>query len=462
MVVATTIRPQNQMTPIEDLIDTPKDVTFVQALNEKYVEQEDIDNQFTLAKDKSISTEITFVGFGTVTCVQRQLRRLVNIDLSGRHISSAGNLQEIANCLDRVRVLNLAHNSLSWQEIIKILACLPNLRDIILTSNNLKSIDDIQFPNEPLKGLISLTLGKVDLNWPDIVSILSQIWRYIEQIDLWDSQMTSLSFGKPSQDQFVAKINSIGLSRNSFPDIAWISDLGPTEQLTSLDLSRCHLENLEFSPSILKQLKNLKLLNISYNDIQYWRSISVLNNLPTLTNLICNDNPIFITTKSAKALTVARIANLVSLNREEVSKPYRRDSEILYLKLTYKDYVDYKSGKNGMFPLDHPRYDELIELYGIPEDLITKQAVEKYITVDLCFEDKIISKKLPCDMRVSNLQMLCKRLFKLKPSVNIEIICSEQKPSDEPISYPLDKDGQTLHFFSVKSGHRLLIKQLDT
>lgn len=437
-------------------------VSFVQALNDKYVEQDEFDNQHKVAKDNSISTEITFVGFGEVTSVQKQLRGLVSIDLSGRNIEIAGNLDEIKGSLERVMILNLADNQLDWHELINILTCVPSLRELILTGNNLRANEIIEYPETTHKRLTSLVLGRVNLKWQDAIDILSRIWTSIDHLDIWDNQLTEESMRLTDRDAnrpFMEKMTSLALSQNCFIDLAWLPDMGQLYNLVELDVSSCQLKTSHINTTIAKYLKDLKVLNISHNNIADWQDLAYLNSLNNMTSLICNDNPFFFTEKLARLLTVAQIARLKTLNREIVTNTFRRDSEITFIRKVFPEYKAYRDGHNDKFKQLYPRYEELLEVYELPEDLNSKQTVdEKYVTVELCHNGKIVSKKLPCDMRVSNLHMLCKRLFKIRPSSRIEIVCCVADTPEEGISYPLDQEGQTLHFFSVKSNNRLIIK----
>lgn len=434
--------------------------TFVQALKHKYVDQEDFVNQSILPKDKSISTDITFVGFDKVSEVQRQLKRLTNIDLSYRQIKLAGDLDSIKGSLNKVTVLNLAGNQLNWQEVVSILTCLPNLREIILTGNDLDVKNIHNLSESPKYSLTSLTLGRINQDWNSVINVLARIWVQIEQIDLWDNGLHKDNIRVPDfarLTNFIGGMKVLKLSQNCFPDLSWINSVGPIDKLTDLDISRCQLETIEFDTIALGKLQNLRILNISYNNINSWISISNLNCLKSLQSIICQENPIFITEKLGKFFTIARLARIEKFNKEEVTTNLRRESEIIYLRKVFPEYQQFKEAKNDSFVKLHPRYDELAEIYGLPEDLKKKQTVDKYITVDLCLDDKQFTKKLPCDMRISNLQMLCKRLFRLSPSCNIEIICCEP---ESVINYPLDKEGQTLDFFCVKNNQKLLIKQL--
>lgn len=437
--------------------------TFAQALQDKYVDQELFDNLSVLPKDKSISTEITFVGFGKVSSAQRQLNKLINIDLSDMNIDSIGDLEELGANLYRVQILNLANNFLPWEDVHHLLDYLPNLRELILSENKFETRKTSQvFSNSTKRKLLSLTLGRVFLDWTSIVQITSSIWSQIEQIDLWNNELTPEKMWAPTSgvfDSFIGNIKILRLRQNLFQDLEWLGLIGPIEKLTELDISMCGIEVLNLDEKFAKQLRNLRVLNISHNNLKDWRSIASLNSLENLSNLLCHENPIILTQEHAKALCIGRLKKLLVFNREEITDRVRRDSEIFYLRETFPEYQKFKEGKSYGFESDHPRYKDLIDLYGLPEDLTRKVVVEKYINVDLFFEGKRISKKLPCDMRVTNLRMLCKRLFKFRPSANLELFC-EALASDGPISYALDKDGQTLDFFSIKNGQKLFIKEV--
>lgn len=454
----------NSRNPAKSEEVSSKRMTFAQALQDKYVNQELFDNVAVLPKDKSISTEITLVGFGKVSGAQRQLNKLVNIDLSSMGIESAGDVEKLGGDLNRVQILNLANNFLTWEEVHKLLDYVPNLKELILSENTFEIQKTIQtFPNSKKISLISLTLGRVFLNWNSIIEIASRIWSHIEQIDLWNNQLTSerMELSRPEEfGSFIRGLKTLRLRQNCFSDLRWLGQIGPAENLVELDVSVCGLEVIDLDGTLVRQLKNLRVLNVSHNNLKHWRSIANLYHLESLSNLLCHENPLILTNEHAKAFTIGRLKKLKAFNREEISDRVRRDSEIFYLRKSFPEYELFKEGKNVEFELNHPRYKELVDTYGLPEDLTRKPVVEKYMSVDLFFDEIKISKKLPCDMRVTNLRMLCKRLFKLRPSSNLELSC-EADMSDGPVRYVLDKDGQTLDFFSVKNGQKIYIKEIE-
>lgn len=443
--------------------DPSTSVTFAQALEDKYVNQQEVQDRLVLPKDKKISTDIIFVGFDKVLNAQRQLNKLISIDLSKKNIICAGDFDTIKEGLKRVRILNLADNALPWKEVVKIINNLPRLTELIMTNNPLFK-EEIESSDQKLhRSLNSITLGQIMYDWDSIIRLLSNSLFSVKIIDLWDSRLTdeNMEIVSSNHDEFIKKIQILKLSKNCFTGIGWINRIGPIVNLVELDLSKCELDKFDLDEHSISILQNLEDLNISYNDITSWRSIASLYYLKKLKNLICHENPFFITEKNAKFLTIGRLGQLMTINREEITSNKRRDSEIFYLRKSFPEYQSYSKGDNKEFKLDHPRYEELADLYGLPEDLTRMHVTDKYVTIDLCYKDNRVTKKLPCDMRIANVQMLCKRLFKLKPAANVKLICRNVVNSNSDLDYELDKDGQTLHFFSVRNGQELIIKHLD-
>lgn len=437
-------------------------ITFAEALKDKYVNQQEVDDKLVLPKDNRISTDIVLVGFGKVLDAQKQLIKLTSIDLSSKNIEFAGEFDIIKDGLKRVRILNLADNALPWKEVVKIINHLPSLAELVLTNNPLFREDD-SIVCTPHRSITSITLGRINNNWDSIIKLLSTSLICVKTLDLWDSQLTNENMKILSSDnnKFIEKIQVLKLSKNNFTDISWLTHIGPVVNLVEVDLSKCELDRFDLDDKIIKVLQNLKDLNISYNNLNTWRSIAALHHLEKLNNLICHENPFFIKEKNAKFLIIGRLGQIVTINREEITNNMKRDSEVFYLRKSFVEYQSYIKGENKEFKLDHPRYEELVDLYGIPEDLTRMNVTDKYVTVDLCYEKNRITKKLPCDMRIANVQMLCKRLFKLKPSVNVKLICRDVGQQHSDLNYELDKDGQTLHFFSVKNGQELILEHID-
>lgn len=434
-------------------------MNFVRALEEKYVQQEIYDDILSIPKDLAVTTVITLVGLGKISLLQRQLKNLVNIDLSNFGIDNAGPVNGLGDALSRVEILNLAKNNLDWANIVLILPYVPRLKDLIISSNQL-SFNYSCHQEISKRKLQSLTMGRAHSSWTSIINTLSQIWTNIEQLDLWDCGLTCDSLRLENTESrmisFTKFIKVLRLSLNPLTTIDWIKNVGPLDSLIELDLSRCKIKTLMIDSVLSNKLCNLNQLNIAYNDIEDWACISSLHYLKSLEVLNCQGNPFFICEKFSKALTISRVGSLRWLNREEISRASRRDSEILYLRKVFPEY----HSSTDISSSQHPRIPELIKLYGAPEIQVVKPDADRYLQVDLTMECKTISKKLPRDMRVAQLRMVCKKLFKLPQSCPVSVRCCDTSPQGEDMSYELDIDDQTLHFFSVKDGQKLIVERI--
>lgn len=430
--------------------------SFTQALHDKYIEQEIINDKFDIPSDNAISTQITFVGFGKVCSVQKQLCKLISLDLTGLHIETAGSLNSIADHLVNVRILNLSQNRIkSWDDVINIVGKLPNLCELIVNENPLMPLENTnRFSG--FNTLDSLVLGRTGLDWLTAVEIASSSWSRIKQFDLWDNQLVNCSFifsltGR--QIDFITLIEVLKLRENKIESFEFLAFIETNfESLVEIDLSKNKLCEITICDRVALQLRNLKFLNISGNNIVLWKSIAQLNKLPKLENLLCFDNPFFITERFALAYTVARLGKLTHLNREEITNLLRNDSEILYVRRHYPQYRMFIEGQYPDFFAFHPRYEELLKIVGEPEDSKAKARVNKYVKVFLCYKDKKLEKKLANDLLVSKVKMLCRSLFRLPSSIRFVLKATPNNCGEEH-SYDLDIETRLLNFYSIQDNY---------
>lgn len=442
---------------------------FVQALRKKYVEQDDdLINQIYIPTDNVITTQIKLVGFSKVASVQKQLSKLANIDLSNQKISDAGSITSLGDHLHNVRVINLSNNHLDWPQLISILDCLPKLRELIITSNELDMQSNSMQAMEnrsKFNSLTSLVIGRTNLKWGSLISIISSIWQHVEDLDLWDSELDCddmiLTDDGPQNSSFIQKILALRLSKNNFTSPKFLNQIGPLTNLTDLDLSHCNMTSFRIDDSLSDTLKNISFLNISYNDLTDWADISSLERLKKLKSLVCHENPLYLSAKKCKPLIVGRIGSLIKVNREEITRTYRRDSEIYYMRSVLDEYRNFQKGAENDFAQKHPRFTELAEIYGLPEEQNDKPVQDKYLTLDLYYDGRCMTKKVPRDMRVSNLRMLVKRLFKMSPSTAIRMTCCSYSDNGRELDYELEIDNQALNFYFVKDDKKVVITKID-
>ena len=141
--------------------------------------------------------------------------------------------------------------------------------------------------------------------------------------------------------------------------------------------------------------QTLKYLDISYNAVTDWSLINYLTTyFPGLTSLRFAHNPIYINPSatttttiqtptaaeeySAKSieegymLTLARIAQLKVLNFSTITTADRTNAEMYYLSCIGKELSVVAAEQEGDVVKKHPRYGELVEMYGEPT-IVRKQ-----------------------------------------------------------------------------------------
>lgn len=108
----------------------------------------------------------------------------------------------------------------------------------------------------------------------------------------------------------------------------------------------------------------------------------------------------------------------------------------------------------------HPRLQTLIDLYGVPQqDKKEAQTLaEEIISVTLsCIRNGgSLNKKIPVSMTISNLKILCNRLFKME--VN-EMKVFYRQSKDIPCPEELDDDTRPLSYYDVKDNSELIIEE---
>ncbi|OKL59883.1 hypothetical protein UA08_04666 [Talaromyces atroroseus] len=129
--------------------------------------------------------------------------------------------------------------------------------------------------------------------------------------------------------------------------------------------------------------RTLKFLDISHNKIDSWLFINALSTMfPGLDSLRISGNPLFeravapanvtglpeksMTVDEAFMLTLARLADLTSLNYSKISPQDRTNGELYYLSLIGKELSATPASDEAKILATHPRYSSLCEKYSKP------------------------------------------------------------------------------------------------
>ncbi len=154
-----------------------------------------------------------------------------------------------------------------------------------------------------------------------------------------------------------------------------------------------------------------------------------------------------------------------NINGSEIDIGERKDAELHYLKSSYVDYIQSNQLEQRVELTDeglmkhmnerHPRWYQLVEMYGSPLDIVSlkKEGTNiastsaKIKLVGVTGGGKILEKKLLLSMTVKDLKGMCAKLFK------IEVIKSKLTYHfSECEPYELDEEYRTLSFYSITDG----------
>ena len=110
---------------------------------------------------------------------------------------------------------------------------------------------------------------------------------------------------------------------------------------------------------------------------------------PNLTSLRISGNPVFatITTEEAFILTLARIASLQILNYSTIKPGERTNAELYYLGKIGKELSTLPIERERAILFNHPRYEELCALHGIP-------AIKRETGVNTNIQDNTLAARL--------------------------------------------------------------------
>ncbi|XP_045507669.1 tubulin-specific chaperone E [Colias croceus] len=409
---------------------------------------------------------IEMVGFEKIHQKQK-FDRLLEVCVHDQAIAKAG---DVFSLCPNVRSLDVSQNLFSnWREVITLSAQLPDLREFDVSKNRMA----IDMPTETMiqlsknfANLEKLNISVCDYEWSDLLA-LSHLWPNINEIIAAYNRIKKIT---PPHDT-LSTLTVLRLDGNPIDCWREILNLGCLSNLTVLSLNDCFIEDIRFNddPGNAKVdvFENLEVLFLNRNRIRDWRSVSELDKLKNLKKLYFLKNPVQNTEDydSASQLIIAKIGNLQELNGSTITRELRRGAEYDYMK---RYGAEWKLAQNDVnmkkaFDLEHCRFQELIDKYGIPDDsLLVKQQKTVTLTsqlLEITLQDengKIIKKKFPSTMAVQKLVTLAQRLFAKGFTGSPKLYIMDDQMQGAEIQ--LDNVMKDLAFFSIKNGDKIIVR----
>ncbi|CAD5125689.1 DgyrCDS13896 [Dimorphilus gyrociliatus] len=454
--------------------------SLMTALNERYgiVENGGVDKDLSVRGSRGRETAVEMVGAEKVNQTMSHLENLVQMSLEGFYLNS---VEKNSPILKKLRVFDFGRCLLkSWEEVSKFLEFMPSINEISVSSNLLDLPPNPQMLSEFFEKVKVLVTNRMyfrqlpEINyytWNEVKK-LGQICRNLEELFVCFNNITEID-----DVSTITNIKYLNLEGNSLADFNQVLTLSELPNLTVLVLNDTGVKEVKF-PENFNGFSKLYDLYLDKNQIADWFSITELRRLPSLQKLKFSKNPLLTeeVEKTARQIIVAKLKNLIDLNRTPVTKVERRGSELDYLKIYGKEWRasgghqdPSKNNPSKEFTTEHPRYQELIDTYDAPEDSELTQistALEtQLIEIKLRYEQKSngdwievgsCKKKIPRKMTVSKLKQLAGKAFRIRKRIHLSY-SSDQQPES---IHELDKDNQEIDYFAVDTNDTVHVRPL--
>ena len=426
-----------------------------------------VENELFIQANKK-RIEIEFVGKEKAIKKYSDYRNFPSIDLGFSHLSNLCESKlKFTEMFPNLKELNLTRSLLcKWSDFAKIITNIKTLEGLNFSDNLLAfdpefyeiKKDILQNNNYKNIKLKSLILNKNKLCLDDLFE-LSFLWTNLESLYLFDNQVNekinSVELNNKNNVEELrnnlTNLKILSLEKNGISNMEKLLNYIPSHKLIFLNLSQNHIKYLFDKEKNKSNLTNnskdyfssLKVLNLDFNAISDYQlifdQIKIFSNLEEL-NILNNAfvrNP-KLGIENSKINLIGRLLKLIVLNHTTVSKEMKRDSELIYLKNSVKEYFDNLKENFNLEKFDefmkenHPNYFILRKKYYDPvEDFLEGIKVENTNTIkgnilEFSFmnKNKILKKKFPKTTTFYNLKNLMSKLFKINSNFIFQIVTS--------------------------------------
>jgi len=191
--------------------------------------------------------------------------------------------------------------------------------------------------------------------------------------------------------------------------------------------------------------------------------LNPLNQFNNLVELRLNDIPLLdkVPKLSCRYLVIGRLKNLEKLNGSIIKPAERKDADKYYLQQCYAELLELTDEKEKeIFLNNNPRYNELLEEYGIPSLSGSNDDPDTLagglITLTLQNDDgNEVKKDLPYTMTVKNLSVIVNHIFRIRTVDQILYFRKSGEELGERVY--LDDLERSLHYYGIVSEGTIFI-----
>jgi tubulin-specific chaperone E len=227
-------------------------------------------------------------------------------------------------------------------------------------------------------GVKELGIDEIFLSWEDIC-LLVEAFPNVTTLSANSNELTLLQ-DSPTILRSIHKfqLTALKLEYNTFTSLGDLSSLSGLHSLERLYLKGNQIKSISHGKGNRSIFgKQLQYVDLSYNDIANWDFVDQLPDVfPGMTALRFSHNPIYefamkgegsaASVEEGYMLTLARIANLKSLNFSHITPAERTNAELFYLYWIGKAMAAVPESQERNIITKHKRFEELCKIYGPP------------------------------------------------------------------------------------------------
>ena len=230
----------------------------------------------------------------------------------------------------------------SWDQYFEMIKELPFLRIIVLTGNKFRRLPKDYFEDKNIAELThthlyELVFIDMGLDWEQI-DTLTPVLSYCEHLHLVNNYCSKISSLYKIPKEHFKLLKFINLENNGIESWDEVIEFRHLPSLQKLTLNKNKIRQVEYKPGF----KELKYLSIEDNLINQWDSFNAINEYSSIKDLRILRNPILeesVGGPRARDIGIARCQFLNRFNGTWLDEAERKDCEIYYMKLTFKEFL---------------------------------------------------------------------------------------------------------------------------